>query len=154
MTTNTQRAERADPIIRQYGDDLVESNLIDLLADSMHWCDANREDFHYILAQACRHYVNELNDAQDDERRLMKKDTGSLSKTFDDYEISGVREYGTRPDGYCERVDDSEAQFWSLYGHIPGEGVECIGDFKTREIAEEVYARITGTRYGQRRKEE
>jgi hypothetical protein len=44
--------------------------LIDLLADAMHWCDANGEDFHIALAQACRHYINELNDQQLDERRL------------------------------------------------------------------------------------
>ena len=50
---------------------------------------------------------------------------------------------------YCEQVPDDEARFWSLYGHIPGQGVDCIGDFKTREHAEEVYARITGKRYGE-----
>ena len=44
--------------------------LVDLLANAMHWCDANREDFHFALAQACRHYINELNDEQHDECRL------------------------------------------------------------------------------------
>ena len=70
---------------------------------------------------------------------------------FDDYEIHGVREYHGAPFGqgkYCEQVPDEEAQFWSLFGHIPGQGLDCIGDFKTREHAEEVYARITGRRYG------
>jgi hypothetical protein len=66
-------------------------------------------------------------------------------KAFDDYEIHGVAEFtdllGNR---YCEPVPDDEAQFWSLYGHIPGQGLECIGDFKTRKLAEEVLARITG----------
>ena len=33
--------------------------------------DANGEDFHLALAQACRHYINELNDEQQDERRLI-----------------------------------------------------------------------------------
>jgi hypothetical protein len=68
---------------------------------------------------------------------------------FDEYEIHGVPELrgadGTR---YCEPAPDDEAHFWSLYGHIPGQGLECIGDFKTRQQAEEVYARITGRRYG------
>lgn len=66
-------------------------------------------------------------------------------KTFDDYEIHGVAEF-TDVFGHrsCEPVADDEAQFWSLYGHIPGEGLECIGDFKTRQLAEEVLARITG----------
>jgi hypothetical protein len=69
MPTNQQRAKRADKAISSYGDDLIESNLIDLLADAMHWCDCNGRDFHISLAQACRHYVNELNDDQQDERR-------------------------------------------------------------------------------------
>jgi hypothetical protein len=70
ILTNERRAARADKAITAYGDDLKESNLIDLLADAMHWCDGNREDFHFILAQACRHYIHELNNAQQDERRL------------------------------------------------------------------------------------
>jgi hypothetical protein len=44
--------------------------LIDLLANAMHWCDTTGEDFHIALAQACRHYIHELNDQQQDERRL------------------------------------------------------------------------------------
>jgi len=70
MPTNQQRADLANKAISQYGDDLKESNLIDFLADAMHWCDRNGENFHYVLAQACRHFVNELNDDQHDERRL------------------------------------------------------------------------------------
>lgn len=64
---------------------------------------------------------------------------------FDGYEIHGVVEFrgadGTR---YCEPAHDDEAHFWSLYGHIPGQGLECIGDFSTRAQAEEIFARITG----------
>jgi hypothetical protein len=66
---------------------------------------------------------------------------------FDAYEIHGVREFGRGKSRHCEQVPDEEAQFWSLFGHIPGQGVECIGDFKSRELAEEVYARITGESY-------
>jgi hypothetical protein len=66
---------------------------------------------------------------------------------FDGYEIHGVREYGRGRLRHCEQVPDSEAKFWSLYGHIPGQGVDCIGDFKTREHAEEVFARITRMTY-------
>jgi hypothetical protein len=67
---------------------------------------------------------------------------------FDDYEVHGVREFDDGAGRYCEQVPDDQAEFWSLYGHIPGQGLECIGDFKTREHAEEVYARITGRPYG------
>lgn len=67
--------------------------------------------------------------------------------SFDGYEVHGVREYRHRGRKYCEQVADTEATFWSLYGHIPGQGLECIGDFKTRQHAEEVYTRITGSIY-------
>ena len=68
--SNQQRADRCQKAITAYSDDDDHSNLVDLLADAMHWCDANGEDFHLALAQACRHYINELNDEQQDERRL------------------------------------------------------------------------------------
>ena len=71
-----------------------------------------------------------------------------LPVRFDTYEIRGVREFDDGAGKFCEQVPDDEAQFWSLYGHIPGQGLECIGDFKTRGDAEEVYARITGRCYG------
>jgi hypothetical protein len=74
-----------------------------------------------------------------------------LPTRFDEYEVHGVREFDDGNGKYCEQVPDDEAIFWSLYGHIPGQGVDCIGNFKTREFAEEVYARITGRRYGQGR---
>ena len=66
---------------------------------------------------------------------------------FDGYEIHGVKEFGEPGDRFCEQVGDDEAEFWSLYGHIPGQGVDCIGDFTTREHADEVFARITGRSY-------
>lgn len=76
--------------------------------------------------------------------------TEGLHTPFDNYEIHGIREFGKGRSKYCEQVPDDEAKFWSLFGHIPGQGLDCIGDFATREHAEEVYARITGRRYGSR----
>jgi len=49
----------------------------------------------------------------------------------------------------CEQVSDHDAEFWSLFGHIPGQGLDYVGDFATREHAEEVFARVTGRRYAQ-----
>ncbi len=72
-----------------------------------------------------------------------------LPACFDLYEIHGIREFVHPKGNFCERVADEEAQFWSLFGHIPGMGDECIGDFKTREFAEEIYARITGLSYSE-----
>ena len=62
---------------------------------------------------------------------------------FDTYEIHGCKEYCNA----VEQVAEEEAQFWSLYGHIPGQGLECIGDFKTRNHAEEVLSRIIGNNH-------
>jgi hypothetical protein len=76
---------------------------------------------------------------------------------FDDYEIHGMtrltdipgqeEEPAGRLIDNCEQVSDNDAEFWSLFGHIPGQGIDCIGDFATREHAEEIFARITGRRY-------
>ena len=73
----------------------------------------------------------------------------SLPTPFDDYEIHGVIESECDQGKFCEPVSDDQAEFWSLYGHTPGRGLDCIGDFKTREHAEEIYARITRRRYRQ-----
>jgi len=68
--TNATRAQRCQAALAAYANDAIESNLIDLLADAMHWCDRYGSDFHIALAQACRHYIHELNDQQTDKRRL------------------------------------------------------------------------------------
>ena len=70
MTTNRNRASRCQRALETYEDDDLATNLIDILCDAMHWADQNGEDFHFLLASACRHYINELNDQQTDERRL------------------------------------------------------------------------------------
>jgi hypothetical protein len=69
--TNKSRASRCESVLAGYGDpSSLSENLIDLLTDAMHLCDASGLDFHISLAMACRHYVNELNNEQHDERRL------------------------------------------------------------------------------------
>lgn len=73
-----------------------------------------------------------------------------LPRRFDDYEIAPCRrlqEDGERVRFYYESCEPHEADVWTLYGHIPGEGVQAIGDFDTSEHAEEVFARITGRSY-------
>jgi len=68
--SNRQRADRCQQAIADYSHDDDHSNLVDFLADAMYWADATGDDFHLALAQACRHYIYELNDEQHDERRL------------------------------------------------------------------------------------
>lgn len=67
--SNQTRAKRCGEVLSAYSTDDTFTNLIDLLTDAMHWCDFTGQDFHITLAQACRHYINELNDDQHDERR-------------------------------------------------------------------------------------
>lgn len=70
---------------------------------------------------------------------------------FDDYEIQPCRRYIDADEpavSFVEPCQPFEADFWTLYGHVTGEGVQAIGDFHTREHAEEVFARITGRPYG------
>ena len=69
--TNASRATRISNILSSLkGNDDEHTCLVDLLADAMHWCDHTGGDFHLALAQACRHYIHELNDQPTDERRL------------------------------------------------------------------------------------
>lgn len=71
-------------------------------------------------------------------------------KPFDNYEISPCRRYEEpdSPGKFCFEVcGPEEADVWTLYGHINGEGVQAIGDFATREYAEEAFFRITGLEF-------
>jgi hypothetical protein len=69
--SNQTRADRCEKAITAYSDDESFTNLVDFLADAMHWCDCTGQDFLIALAQACRHYIHELNDQQQDERRMI-----------------------------------------------------------------------------------
>jgi len=72
LTPNQRRAMRFEELLAWCPDwGGAQEGLIDLLTDAMHWCDANSENFHIALAQACRHYIHELNDQQTDERRMI-----------------------------------------------------------------------------------
>lgn len=69
-------------------------------------------------------------------------------KPFDAYEISPCarHEEPHRPGHfYYDVCEPHEADVWTLYGHVTGEGVYAIGDFDSREQAEEIYRRITGS---------
>jgi hypothetical protein len=67
---NDLRADRCERALSSYAADDRFTNLVDFLADAMHWCDSTGQDFHIGLAQACRHYIHELNGEQQDERRM------------------------------------------------------------------------------------
>ncbi|QEH36552.1 hypothetical protein OJF2_51360 [Aquisphaera giovannonii] len=72
-------------------------------------------------------------------------------KPFDNYEISPCRRFeepGKPGLFYFEVCEPHDAHVWTLYGHIPGEGVMAIGDFASREETEETFQRITGIPFG------
>jgi hypothetical protein len=106
---------------------------------------SDRLDFHDVAVWQVEAALNAAFDAG---TTATGQSTVGLPTRFDAYEIHGVREFDEGRGTFCEQVPDDDAEFWSLYGHIPGEGVMSIGDFTTRQLAEEVYARITGDAYG------
>lgn len=63
---------------------------------------------------------------------------------FDRFEIGGVAPAMDDHGAYFESVDDSEAEMWYLYGHIPGQGLMTIGKYVTRIQAELILAALTG----------
>jgi hypothetical protein len=68
---NELRADRCGKTLSAYSKDNSFTNLVDFLADAMHWSDFTGQDFHIALARACRHYIHELDHEQRDERRII-----------------------------------------------------------------------------------
>jgi len=67
---------------------------------------------------------------------------------YDAIEIHGVRNAHNADDadGTCFEVDDENPEQFSLYLHIVSGGVECVGDFSTRELANQ-YAEELSKQY-------
>ena len=77
----------------------------------------------------------------------VRTDGGPL---FDAIELAPVAIIDS--DGTCEPFEDLEdvpeelrdSVFWSIYGHTPGEGVQCLSDFTTCDAALEALRRLLG----------
>jgi hypothetical protein len=77
----------------------------------------------------------------------VRSDGGPL---FDSIELAPVAQIDA--EGTCEAFESLDdvpdelrgSVFWSIYGHTPGEGVQCIGDFTTPGEALEVLERLFG----------
>jgi hypothetical protein len=77
-------------------------------------------------------------------------------KFYDNYEISPCQRLDEAglpdPNGLIYEVcDPDEADVWTLYGHITGEGAQAIGDFASRGDAEDTFQRITGISFSDTR---
>jgi len=65
-------------------------------------------------------------------------------KAFDEYEVAPVSEtIDINGERICEPLTGQEhspcdVDFWTVYGHVSGEGVEAIADCPTLEIAEAI----------------
>ena len=75
QSDNEVRAQRCDDALARYGKGSLGENLTDFLTDAMHWCDTTLLDFHVLFAQACRHYLHELNGEHRDRRRMSPSST-------------------------------------------------------------------------------
>jgi hypothetical protein len=107
-------------------------------------------DFHDVAVWQLQSALKAAFDAGEKAACPPSKPARHMPICFDNYEIQPCRRYidAEEPDRtFVEPCAAFEADFWTVYGHIPGEGVQAIGDFDTREHAEEVFARITGRRY-------
>jgi hypothetical protein len=58
--TNQQRADRCQQAITAYSGDDTYTNLVDFLADAMHWCEANGHTFLDLLGTAQMHFDAEM----------------------------------------------------------------------------------------------
>jgi hypothetical protein len=145
-SANGRRARRIDCLLARCDDgNAPRESLIDLLADARHWCDRHEYDFADLDRVAYQHYAAERTAAD-----TPPPSEPACPTPYDRYEIDPCRRF-EEPDRpghfYCEACDPADADVWTLYGHVPGRGVEAIGDFATRAFAAEIYARITGRPY-------
>jgi hypothetical protein len=54
--SNQERAIRCQQAITEYSDDDTYTNLVDFLADAMHYCRFHGHDFHDALGTALMHF--------------------------------------------------------------------------------------------------
>lgn len=60
--TNQQRSDRCRKAIASYTDDDTYTNLVDFLADAMHWCHLNEHSFEDALNTALMHFDAETSE--------------------------------------------------------------------------------------------
>lgn len=77
-------------------------------------------------------------------------DDQPVKTEYDCYEVHPVRDIAKLEDGYdpengtmCDVCEPEDAEFWSVYGHVIGEGLVCLADCDTQELAKEVESMLT-----------
>lgn len=66
---------------------------------------------------------------------------------FDRLEVHGVAEESDGNGGTICEINDGAPEFYSVYAQLKQVGVECIGDFRTRDNAVR-YAYLIAASYG------
>jgi hypothetical protein len=54
--THQELANRCRKALATYSDEDIYTNLVDFLADAMHWCEINGHNFHDALRIGSRHF--------------------------------------------------------------------------------------------------
>ena len=77
-----------------------------------------------------------------------------MKPMYDGYRIAGCQRFDEGPDSLVVECEDRDAQFWTIYGYIDNRSLdnkpdrcEAIGDFRSREAAEEVYFHLAGEKF-------
>jgi hypothetical protein len=92
--TNSLRAAQIEAVLERYEPDgSLEENLIDLLADAMHWCHQHRHSFDALLITARMHI--EFEKGPDEAAIVKRKRPRSATKLVPHFPI-GLRPLGTK----------------------------------------------------------
>lgn len=110
-----------------------------VLSDILRAVEENEDDLNNIPIEPLKNVINKgLKSLPSIELYTELMDQGT---PFDEIEVHGVRDIykdvKDAEEGTCfEQCEDSEAEMWSVYIHIPDNGLECIADCETKELAE------------------
>jgi hypothetical protein len=80
--TNHERAIRCQKAIAAYSDDDTYTNLVDFVADAIHWCSLNGHNFTDALETAVIHFDSERTD--DRNRKVTNKRSSTKTKSKPD----------------------------------------------------------------------
>jgi prephenate dehydrogenase len=58
--TNKERITRCEEALNSYSDDDTYTNLVDWLADALHWCRSNKHDMAAAMDTALLHFDAEM----------------------------------------------------------------------------------------------
>lgn len=115
--SNEERVERFAELLPTYPDTDDHSNLIDILADAMHWCKANGESFEDALRSAKGHFRTEVTEERakgPQEGKAAGESLGELTEEEFSTQYVLVRNHLSR--GAVWTYDDGQGCLFETYG--------------------------------------